>query len=62
MSSMLKRWRLAAPVRALLWYRLKNAAMAYLRLTGICLFAAFPIMGSLWTAAHFFGMIAAWPL
>lgn len=59
---MLDRWRLARPIRALLLYRLRKYLAAYARLVGICLVAAGPIVGALWTWAHIFGMIAQWPL
>ncbi len=61
MSSMLERWRNAAPIRRLLIYRAHRAVVAYLHLVGVCLLAGGAVVGSIWTWAQIFAMIAPWP-
>lgn len=52
------RFRLVWPI---IRFRAIQGAKAYIRLVGICMVGASAIVGSLWTFAHLFDIIAPWP-
>ena len=64
MTSILSRLERLAILQPFIRYglvRLRYALVAYIRLVGISLVGAGPIVGALWTWAHVFDKIAAWP-